>query len=67
MFGDQFYWASRVRAEGLGASVANPLTTESVAVALREAFEPAVAARAAAFARRLPLDGAMVAARRIAG
>ena len=43
MFSDQFYWASRVRAVGIGTSVAGPLTTESLAAALREVFAPAVA------------------------
>jgi vancomycin aglycone glucosyltransferase len=47
MFGDQFYWASRVRAEGLGASVANPLTTER-----RRAKAPARAATAGSTASR---------------
>jgi vancomycin aglycone glucosyltransferase len=65
MFGDQFYWASRVRALGIGSSVVGALTTETLAMALREALEPAVAPRARSVARQLPSDGAMVAARRL--
>ncbi len=38
MFGDQFYWASRVRALTIGSSVVGPLTTETLATALREAL-----------------------------
>jgi len=61
MFSDQFYWASRVRALGLGAS-AQPLSTEALAAALREALDPAVAARARSFTSELRADGARVAA-----
>jgi vancomycin aglycone glucosyltransferase len=65
MFGDQFYWASRVRALGIGSSVMGTLTTESLTTALREAIESAVADRSRSFARQLRADGAMVAARRL--
>jgi vancomycin aglycone glucosyltransferase len=65
MFGDQFYWANRVRALGMGSSVVGPLTSESLATALREALEPAVAARSRSGAQQLPSDGALVAARRL--
>jgi len=65
MFGDQFYWASRVRALEIGASVANPLTAESLASALRTALEPAAASRARSVAQQLRPDGAAVAARRV--
>jgi vancomycin aglycone glucosyltransferase len=65
MFGDQFYWANRVRVLGIGASVVGPLTAESLASALREALEPAVAARSGSVAEQLRSDGALVAARRL--
>jgi vancomycin aglycone glucosyltransferase len=65
MFGDQFYWASRVRTLGIGSSVVGTLTTESLTTALREAIESAVADRSRRFATQLRADGAMVAARRL--
>ncbi len=65
MFSDQFYWASRVRALGIGASVVGPLTVESFVTALREVLEPAVASRSRSVAQQLRSDGAMVAARRL--
>ena len=65
MFGDQFYWASRVRALGIGSSVAGALTTDAVSAALREALEPPIAERARRIAAQLGSDGAMVAARRL--
>ncbi|HZU82091.1 MAG TPA: glycosyltransferase [Polyangiaceae bacterium] len=65
MFGDQFYWASRVRALGIGSSVVGALTTQTLASALREALEPAVALRSRSVARLLPPDGTTVAARRL--
>lgn len=65
LFSDQFYWASRVRAVGIGSSVEGPLASDGLASALREALDPAVAARARTFAQELALDGATVAARRL--
>ncbi len=65
MFGDQFYWASRVRALGIGSSVLGTLTTETLATALRKALEPAVAPRSRSIARQLASGGAMVAALRL--
>lgn len=65
MFGDQFYWASRVHALGIGATLVGSLTTEALATALREALEPAVSARSRGVAQQLQADGAMVAARRL--
>jgi len=65
MFSDQFYWASRVRALGLGTSVAGALTTEALSAALRAALEPAIALRARDVARELPADGALTAALRL--
>ncbi|HLK40074.1 MAG TPA: glycosyltransferase, partial [Polyangiaceae bacterium] len=67
MFGDQFYWASRVRVLGIGSSVAGALTTEALARALREALEPPVSRRSRDVASRLPSDGARIAARRLVG
>jgi vancomycin aglycone glucosyltransferase len=66
LFNDQFYWASRVRAVGIGTSVAGTLTTDTLATALREALEPAVAPHSRSFAQRLRSDGATIAARRLA-
>jgi vancomycin aglycone glucosyltransferase len=63
MFADQPYWAARVRALGLGASVAQgALNTESLLAALQSALDPAVAARAGAVADTIAGDGAAVAA-----
>jgi vancomycin aglycone glucosyltransferase len=64
-FSDQFYWASRVRALGIGTSVLGTLTAETLASALREVLEPAVAPRSRSVAQQLSSDGAMVAARRL--
>lgn len=66
MFGDQFYWASRIRTLGIGSSLAGMPTTESLAAALREALAPAVAPRAQNVAQQLRADGAMVAAQKLA-
>jgi vancomycin aglycone glucosyltransferase len=66
MFGDQFYWAERVRTLGIGAAApAAGLTVESLAQALDEALRPEVAERARAVATRVSPDGAMAAARRL--
>jgi vancomycin aglycone glucosyltransferase len=65
MFGDQFYWASRVGALGLGASVVGPLNADALAAALRAALQPDVAARCKRFAPELSGDGAEIAARRL--
>jgi vancomycin aglycone glucosyltransferase len=64
LFSDQFYWASRVRAVGIGSSV-TALNAEALAASLREALAPAVAARAQEFAKQLSPDGAMCAAQRL--
>jgi vancomycin aglycone glucosyltransferase len=62
---DQFYWAHRVDALGIG--VAGPtraqLGTEALAQALRRALQPGVQGRAAAAAVEVRTDGARVAAR----
>lgn len=65
MFGDQFYWASRVRALGVGAAVVGSRSTAALASALREALAPEVAVRARSTAQQLSPDGALVAARRL--
>ena len=66
MFGDQFYWASRIVHLGLGATTPHStVTEESLGRALREALDPAVTARARAFALRVRSDGAAVAARQL--
>lgn len=67
MFGDQFYWASRVRSLGIGASLIESLNVETLVAALGEALELSVASRAQSLALQLPSDGAMVAARRLVG
>jgi vancomycin aglycone glucosyltransferase len=61
MFGDQFHWASRVQALGIGTRAT--LTTEALGAALHEAAQ--CAARAKDIAPKLPADGASVAARRL--
>jgi vancomycin aglycone glucosyltransferase len=65
LFGDQFYWASRVRALAIGSSVVGTLTAETLTPALREVLEPAAASRASSPAQQLTSDGATVAARRL--
>jgi vancomycin aglycone glucosyltransferase len=66
MYGDQPYWAGRVVELGLGATVPySAITEESLANALRRALDPAVAARARAFAREIRADGAAVAVRQL--
>ncbi|WP_437634063.1 glycosyltransferase [Sorangium sp. So ce854] len=63
MFSDQPYWASRVRALGVGTSVAcGALSAESLLAALRGALDAGVAARAAALAGAVAVDGTAVAA-----
>jgi vancomycin aglycone glucosyltransferase len=66
MFGDQPYWASRVADLGLGATVPfSAIAEESLASALRQALDPAVVARARAFAVQVCSDGAAIAAREL--
>ena len=66
MFGDQFYWASRVVDLELGAITSHSaMTQESLTHALQEALDPAVAVRARTFAREVRADGAVVAARQL--
>jgi vancomycin aglycone glucosyltransferase len=61
MFMDQFYWAGRVRALGMGA-VAD---AHALAQSLEDALQPAVAARAAELAERVSANGAAIAAARL--
>jgi vancomycin aglycone glucosyltransferase len=65
MFGDQFYWASRVRALGIGTSVVGTFSVDALASALREALAPTVASRCRVVARGLGSNGAMAAAERL--
>lgn len=66
MFGDQPYWASRVRALGVGTSIpVAELTTRLLTSALQDASEPAIAKRAVAVAGEIVADGAATAARRL--
>lgn len=63
MFSDQFYWAGRVTALGIGTTTPHAgLTEESLSVALRAATDKGVTARAAALAPSVRRDGADVAA-----
>ncbi len=66
MFGDQPFWASRVRELGLGTSVpiAN-LTADGLASALHDTIVPTIAERATTIAAQIVVDGAAVAARRL--
>ncbi|XXT97401.1 glycosyltransferase [Sorangium sp. So ce834] len=67
MFSDQPYWASRVRALGIGTSVARgALSAESLRAALGGALDEQVAARAGAIAGTVAGDGTAVAADLIA-
>jgi vancomycin aglycone glucosyltransferase len=66
MFGDQFYWAERVSHLGLGASTPHSTMTEdSLPNALARSLDPAVAARARAFAEQILVNGATIAARQL--
>ena len=67
MFGDQFYWASRIVALGVGAKTPHTTMTEgSLTAALREVVDSAVVARARQLASQVRWDGAEIAARRLA-
>jgi vancomycin aglycone glucosyltransferase len=66
MFADQFYWADRVVALGIGAATHhNTMTGETLTNALREVLAPAVAERARTLAPRIGRDGAATAACRL--
>ncbi len=65
---DQFYWAHRVHALGVGVSgpTRDELTVEVLVQALRECLQPEIAAGAQALAGRIELHGARIAAERLA-
>ena len=66
MFGDQFYWASRIVDLGVGATTPHTtMTEESLAGALREVFDSAVVVQARGLARQVSWDGAEIAAGRL--
>jgi vancomycin aglycone glucosyltransferase len=66
MFGDQFYWASRIVALGVGATTLHAMMTEeSLTDALRQVLDSAVALRARSLASQVSWDGAEIAARRL--
>jgi len=66
MFGDQFYWASRIVDLGVGATTPHTtMTEESLTGALRAVHDSAVIARARRLATQVRWDGAEVAARRL--
>lgn len=63
MFSDQPFWASRVRALGIGTSIPSAeLTANRLASALHEVSDPAVAQRANSVAGQIVVDGVKVAA-----
>jgi vancomycin aglycone glucosyltransferase len=63
MFGDQPFWASRVRALGVGTSILPAeLSVERLASVLHEVAQPRVTGRAKALAPQIAPDGANVAA-----
>jgi vancomycin aglycone glucosyltransferase len=67
MFGDQFYWASRIVDLGVGATTPHAkMTEESLADALRNVFDSTVVDRARRLATQVRWDGAEIAARRLA-
>lgn len=67
---DQFYWAHQVQELGVGASglLRDDITVDALAVAqsLREALQPEVRTRAQELASRMELQGARLAAERLA-
>jgi vancomycin aglycone glucosyltransferase len=61
---DQHYWAARIRDLGIGVAHGHSApTAESLASALRDALQPAVAGRARSVAAEVRNDGSEVAAR----
>lgn len=66
MFSDQFYWSRRIRDLGIGSAVPMAqLNADALAAVLRDALEPAIAARAHSFAGNVAANGADTAARRL--
>jgi vancomycin aglycone glucosyltransferase len=67
MFSDQFYWAGRIAALGIGTMTPYAtMTDESLAGALRTVLDHALAIRARRLAAEVRWDGAEIAARRLA-
>jgi vancomycin aglycone glucosyltransferase len=63
---DQFYWAERVSALGIGSRhLLRAVSEESLAEALEQALGPEVGARARSLAERMHDDGASLAAKRL--
>lgn len=66
MFGDQFYWASRVVALQVGTTLPHAgLTEQALAASLRHVLDPVFGDRARRLAGTVRHDGAEVAARRL--
>jgi vancomycin aglycone glucosyltransferase len=66
MFSDQFYWAGRIVALGVGAATPHAaMTAQSLASALDAIGDQAVVARARALASRIETHGARLAAQRL--
>ena len=66
LFGDQFYWASRIVDLGVGATTPHTtMTEESLTGALRKGLDAAVVDRARRLARQVRWDGAEIAAKRL--
>jgi vancomycin aglycone glucosyltransferase len=66
MFGDQFYWASRIVDLGVGAMTPHVTMTEQFLTgALREVCDPAAVIRSRTLAKQVGRDGAQIAARRL--
>ncbi|HTP02930.1 MAG TPA: glycosyltransferase [Anaerolineales bacterium] len=65
---DQFYWRNRVSELGVGTPgpLRDELTTEALVVALRQCLKPETARRAQELAGRMELNGARIAAERLA-
>jgi vancomycin aglycone glucosyltransferase len=64
---DQYYWAQRVQTLGIGVSgpTAAGLTVDALVNALRECLQPEMTRRAQAFASRMELHGARLAAEQL--
>jgi vancomycin aglycone glucosyltransferase len=66
MFGDQFYWASRIVDLRIGVTTPHStMTEESLAAALWEVSDSAVMVQAQELARQVSWDGAVIAAKRL--
>jgi vancomycin aglycone glucosyltransferase len=66
MFGDQFYWASRIVDLGVGSTTPHTtMTDESLTDALRRVLDSAVVVRARSLASQVRWDGAEIAAKRL--